>query len=1533
MNEKIFQTALEAFINFDYKECALTLSKEVEEDPQPIYIFLLVICLRKLNESELVENYAKYALKIWDSWEQDLNWEKTILALCVDLESFDNLIRTVSDPARKSQIYFYEALKYLVDIEEYFSITVGLLRQCVQTKAENNETITANLLLGKISRYDFPDNKARGNLSSLYLDCVEDFIKEDFESFIKHYQLIGKIQNRHDLEEMLLIFFLKAGEDELAENLFTHKIENWRTYYGENWTPNLVAFGLGKINRETLLGRADNDLKKGEAYYYIAMQALIHDRPEEAKSALESCIALDLAKYSTEANLATLFYNKYFKGGASRETILQVFENLIEIVSDPSSINVFYEERLPQKNKQFEDYFQQEIPHEAVEITGKCIGAFIMQEYKECVKLAVRRLNYGMNYSIALLELISLHWLGKSDVAEAKGRRYAEILDNQFGEVWLGHLQRLFIGSMTPEELLEKAKTQLQKFQAFYYIGQYYYLKREYEAAYNFLQQGLAIMPEEKGFEQANIEGAMREISINLSGENSQKKKIPLPILRKLSTFKESLPKIDRIENPVEKYAIAREYADIFETYYPDNKNILAILYNFMSIANYDLGKIGDSETQINHAIELLQSENTGADQNTLINYYVQKSRVLHHKGELDAAKQMLRDLLDGIDESDENIFDYVSAFENLGLIYSETGEFNKALPLLQRVVELFRKQGDDSGDHLARAITNEAGLHERIGDYFYAKAKYEEALSVMENAAGKNNLSYARILNYLAKCNKNLGVYHEALPQYKEAISLVERIAGKQHPFYSTVLNNIGKLYERLYDYEKAEKIFIECLDLSRIGFGEYHPKHALANRNLADVYKNQGKFNEAVPLTLKAIQIWTDYYGDDYPELGTEYSSLALIYSANFMYDQAEYYYQKSLQIIARSLGKNHESYLDTLHSYAVAQYFSKKYEDSASSYKEALLIAKNIFGSSHPDISKLSHELANVLKALGQWEEAISLLEEAINVQDRFIENAFSITSENQRTRYLKKQLGVYHTYISHVVNAAPNDAGLLKKAYELVLKRKGIFTDYLSDIHLRYLSNDDSILNKKVLELFQIKERIFKFNIEASKARPGDNTINRLTSRQEELEAEISLHFSGSYSFWPSKDWTFEKVLSAMDSELIYIDFIRFPNSVRLDEDFLPFPVSIDESTYAAFIIDPQSSSKINLVNLGKGKIIDEYIRNYRSLIIKQIGVAYLNKIGEELYRMIIEPLLPFIKGRRKLMVSPDGLINILPIQILPIPNQNQEMIDQYEITYIPVIRDILKYSTSEKVKGNPAVVVADPDFDYQNNKDDSEGIFTRLPGTKEEGEVVAKLLKIVPITGKKAIKQNILKIESPTILHLATHGFFLESLLNPKNQNEEGISNLSNFYKLRLLQNPLRRSGLALSGINAWSRGLPTDVSVDNGILSAEEIAQLDLRGTQLVVLSACETGLGNIEEGEGVIGMRRSFVISGAQGLIMSLWSIPDEQTKNLIVTMYSEILSRRDCVSALRQAQITIRKKYSHPLFWGGFIYQGDHINSIEFN
>jgi CHAT domain-containing protein len=231
-------------------------------------------------------------------------------------------------------------------------------------------------------------------------------------------------------------------------------------------------------------------------------------------------------------------------------------------------------------------------------------------------------------------------------------------------------------------------------------------------------------------------------------------------------------------------------------------------------------------------------------------------------------------------------------------------------------------------------------------------------------------------------------------------------------------------------------------------------------------------------------------------------------------------------------------------------------------------------------------------------------------------------------------------------------------------------------------------------------------------------------------------------------------------------------------------------------------------------------------------------------------------------------------------------------------------------------------------DFRN----SEMEFEALSGTRDEAEAISAMLDIKPLYGELALESVIKRCRSPKILHIATHGFFLEDQKHDLNEDLQ----FSNFGKpedlksarwqaVHKLENPMLRSGLALAGANTWIKGRQPPHEAEDGILTAEDVTGMDLNGTELVVLSACETGLGEIKTGEGVFGLRRAFVLAGAKTLVMSLWKVPDEQTKELMVEFYKRILDGTPKAEALREAQLEIKEKYPDPLYWGAFICQGD--------
>lgn len=339
----------------------------------------------------------------------------------------------------------------------------------------------------------------------------------------------------------------------------------------------------------------------------------------------------------------------------------------------------------------------------------------------------------------------------------------------------------------------------------------------------------------------------------------------------------------------------------------------------------------------------------------------------------------------------------------------------------------------------------------------------------------------------------------------------------------------------------------------------------------------------------------------------------------------------------------------------------------------------------------------------------------------------------------------------------------------------------------------------------------------------------------------------------------------------------------------------------------------------------------------------------NEDGVKLREAIFDKLKPALSRCKHLFISPDGELSRIPFEVLP-NETGRFLIDDYHISYLGAGRDILRFGTESTGQPAGSLIIADPDFDlglkksrrlpqkvrpygrHSRDLDRSSLYFGRLPGTREEGINVSNMLGVSPCVKENALEGWIKKYRSPRILHFATHGFFLKDQERDPNKEKReldalgfaesgGMGRLSGLD----LENPLLRSGLASAGVNTWLKGQSPPSDAEDGLLTAEDVTGLDLLDTELVVLSACKTGLGEVRTGEGVFGLRRSFVLAGADTLVMSLWKVPDQQTRELMEEFYSRILAREPRAKALKNAQMSIRSKHPHPFYWGAFICQGD--------
>jgi CHAT domain-containing protein len=346
-------------------------------------------------------------------------------------------------------------------------------------------------------------------------------------------------------------------------------------------------------------------------------------------------------------------------------------------------------------------------------------------------------------------------------------------------------------------------------------------------------------------------------------------------------------------------------------------------------------------------------------------------------------------------------------------------------------------------------------------------------------------------------------------------------------------------------------------------------------------------------------------------------------------------------------------------------------------------------------------------------------------------------------------------------------------------------------------------------------------------------------------------------------------------------------------------------------YGTYVIRP--SGEPDYVDLGEAGQIDKLVGEFRAALSTPERLAFRD-LGRRLDEVIMRPVRGKLGNATTLYVAPEGSLNLVPLGAL-VDEKGAFLLERYTINYLASGRDLLHLGRAESARA-PSLIIADPAFDQQasvtpaqagvqqfRSRDFRSTRYERLPGTAAEAQTLKRVLPDAAVlTGTAATETAAKKVAGPRILHIATHGFFLDDL--------PGES-----------EDPMLRSGLVFAGVNALSSG------ADDGVLTALEASNLDLRGTRLVVLSACETGLGEVKNGEGVFGLRRAFVVAGAETLLMSLWQVADDATKDLMTSYYARLAKGEQRTEALRQAQLTLLKdeKTRHPFFWAAFISSGE--------
>jgi len=557
-----------------------------------------------------------------------------------------------------------------------------------------------------------------------------------------------------------------------------------------------------------------------------------------------------------------------------------------------------------------------------------------------------------------------------------------------------------------------------------------------------------------------------------------------------------------------------------------------------------------------------------------------------------------------------------------------------------------------------------------------------------------------------------------------------------------------------------------------------------------------------------------------------------------------------------------------------------------------------------------------------------------------------------------------------FLINVTNAFfSNDPISKKDVYDIWLARKGIVLEVQKRFKEIIFTRNTRQIDDLLHSLSAVRNRLSDIYFADSDGKDQSilkKHISYLRKREEQIKAELLKICDAFKGIKTILDVNTNTIAGLLPSDSALIDFAVMPGYDFEKHQWLP-------ERYFAFTIPAGKLDEIELHDLGEAEEIDEIICWFKQNITMidnkskrgmAINIAISPKsihknakskenaiklFSRKLAKRIFDPIITRFHNVKDIYISPDGQLNTVPFEVLT-DNKGEYLIDSYTFNYVGTPREMTNYGQGASKNGK-LMILGDPDFDIDlstQERPDARGCrsfalgkdgFARLPGTRREVYDIFHFMgdeNSVLYTGIDANETVLMNSVIPQMLHIATHGFFLETQ-NRYNSNslKESEFQVRNFWQKRglCIENPLIRSGIALAGANVSLKR--SDKNCSEGIVTAEKILAIDLKNTEMVVLSACETGLGEVKNGEGFFGLRRAFMQAGAKSIIMSMWRIPDDETRDIMVSFYGNIIKNKmNRSKALRQAVLMtksrIQKKYghTHPLFWGGFVFLGDPGN-----
>lgn len=802
------------------------------------------------------------------------------------------------------------------------------------------------------------------------------------------------------------------------------------------------------------------------------------------------------------------------------------------------------------------------------------------------------------------------------------------------------------------------------------------------------------------------------------------------------------------------------------------------------------------------------------------------------------------------------NSFAYAQLMNNMALLYQTTNRFSKAMEYIDKAIAI-RSNRMPNSLMLAVSLNNKGVLLKDLGSYAESEKYLNEALSMNKSKAGENSLGYALCLNNLAMLYQATGQMEKAETNMIKCIELAKPILKETSGNYLKLTINLAYIYRDQKKYKQAEDIFLNAIAIKQKKLGTNHPDYAHLRRGLAELYWEMGNLNEVEKNLQAALEIYIRKFTNDNSATAATKADLANFYRLTGKKEKALEMMQQVIETDKKIYGENHPHYTKDLEDLAIAQWVNNKVTEASSNYKTV------------------------------------------ISKTNAYISDYFNALSENEKTRFWEKTQPRFQRFTSFVLSQMEKDPTLVGDLLNNQLNNKALLLNSSSKLRNSILSSGDQNLIDSYNSWLSSKEELARlYSLSKEELKDENANLDSLENVADQSEKKLSEESKIFRESNQKEIVTWQKLQNVLNPDEVLCEMVR--NDV-FENKFT------GEIYYAAIIL--KKSNNPECVLLKNGTDMDgKHTASYRAAIMDQ-------KDDKTSYEIFFKPIEEKTKPAKKIYFSPDGTYN--QISLLTLKRADGTfLIDNLQIQILGNSKDVLSQKENQiAARTKTAFLLGFPNYGTSD-------MIPPLPGTKTEVENISKTLKAAGYKPKllmqnEATEEN-LKNAGEEVIHIATHGFFLDDLNSVSGDKVLGVE----ISKAR--KNPLLRSGLLLANCEKVFDETGEKLGTNNGILTAYEAMNMHLENTDLVVLSACQTGLGDIKAGEGVYGLQRSFLIAGAHSLIMSLWEVSDEATMELMSTFYKNYAQTGKKQESFLLAQKAVKAKYKSPFFWGAFVLIG---------